>query len=42
MYSLETRRELHASCCHVAINIYDQGETINVKDYSTIKNRVAL
>lgn len=25
---------------HVAINVYDQGETINVKDISTIKDRV--
>lgn len=27
---------------HVAINIYDQGETINIKDMSTIKDRVVL
>lgn len=27
---------------HVAINVYDQGETINTKDMSTIKDRVAL
>lgn len=27
---------------HVAINVYDQGETINVKDISTIKDGVAL
>lgn len=27
---------------HVAINVYNQGETISIKDMSTIKDRVVL